>query len=305
MPYITTRDEQQIFLRDIGPQTSSEQAPIIMLHGFGMHSAHWLPFTLPLSRKQRFIMPDFRGFGQSHLVSHNRDCVISNYADDLADIIAALKLKQFKLAGISMGAFVALQYQGDYGESAVDRYLHIDQSPRCINKDDWSWGLFGAENESRLQAASHLIKQLQPFINNKSSYFQIPKALRVSLWKELGEFFCSALSKPSHKFMARKVCQNENVIRKLMPVENWPVYIHCLRAYIEQDYNMLPTLEKIQTPISLLVGLKSEMYPCGGQLRIADYNPHCEIIPFAKSGHAPLIDQPIRFLHELKRFSVA
>jgi pimeloyl-ACP methyl ester carboxylesterase len=305
MPYIQTRDKQQIFIRDIGRQSKPENPPIILLHGFGMQSVHWLPFVLPLSRKHRFIIPDFRGFGRSHTISHNRDCVISNYADDLADIIEQLDLKQFKLAGISMGAFVALQYQDTYGEESVNSYLHIDQSPRCINRHDWSWGLFGQDNEPRLSRATELLELLTPHIEMGTPYQALPKHLKIQLWTDLGDFFASALSKPLHKMLAKKLCGNEAVIRRVMPVNNWPVYIRCLKAYIEQDYNMLATLQKLEKPISLLVGLKSEMYPCGGQLRIADHHRNCKVIPFANSGHTPLIDQPIRFLKELMHFATA
>ena len=303
MPYIKTRDNQQIYVRDIGRQSSPENPPIIMLHGFGMHSAHWLPFILPLARKHRFIAPDLRGFGRSHTTPHNQDCVISNYADDLADIIQALNLKNFKLAGISMGAFVALQYQGIYGESGVNRYLHIDQSPRCINSEDWSWGIFGTDNRPRSEKAALLINELAPYAAKNTPYDDVPQHLRTQLWSDLSDFFTSALSKPAHKAITKRICAHEVIMRRIMPVENWPAYINCLKAYIEQDYNMIPTLEKMLTPISILVGLKSEMYPCGGQLRIADYSKNCEVIPFENSGHAPLIDQPLRFLKELKRFA--
>jgi len=258
MPYINVRDDQQIFVRDIGRQSTPENPPIIMLHGVGMQSAHWLPFVLPLARKHRFIVPDFRGFGHSHTVSHNRDCVVSNYADDVADIVEQLGLTQFKLVGISMGAFVALQYQGTYGDKSVDRYLHIDQSPRCINRKDWSWGLFGHDNQSRLESAANLISKLTPHIDNGTPYSALPKDLRLQLWEDLGDFFSSALSKPSHKMVAKKLCANESIISRVMPVKNWPVYIRCLRAYIEQDYDMLATLQKMEKPISLLAGHKSK-----------------------------------------------
>jgi pimeloyl-ACP methyl ester carboxylesterase len=88
-----------------------------------------------------------------------------------------------------------------------------------------------------------------------------------------------------------------------MPTENWPAYIICLKSYLDHDYNMLETFENLNTPVSLLVGLKSEMYPCGGQLRIADHTKNCEVIPFTNSGHTPLIDQPFKFIKELSRFS--
>jgi non-heme chloroperoxidase len=305
MPFIQTRDAQSVYVRDIGPKSNTTQPPIFLLHGFGMQSAHWLPFALPLAIKHRFIIPDFRGFGRSHTNSHNQDCVISNYADDLADIIEYFGFDQIKLAGISMGAFVALKYQSLYGDQHISRYLHIDQSPRCLNGHDWRWGLFGHEQEIRLDRARSLISELEPFIQEKVSYSDLPKNLRMSLWKNLGDFFASALSKPTHKKLAHLACNHEKLIKYLMPVENWPAYIHCLKAYIEQDYDMMGIIEELSAPMSLMIGLKSEMYPCGGQLRIADYHSNCETIVLNQSGHTPLIDQPIRFLKELNRFAQA
>ena len=305
MPFIQTRDAQSIFVRDIGPKSNTLKPPIFLLHGFGMQSAHWLPFALPLATKYRFIIPDFRGFGRSHTNSHNQDCVISNYADDLADIIEYFGFEHIKLAGISMGAFVALQYQSIYGDQHISRYLHIDQSPQCLNDRDWQWGLFGAQQDVRLDSARTLINELQPFIQIKAPYADIPKHLRIRLWSNLGDFFASALSKPSHKKFAQAMCNQEKLIKHLMPVNNWPVYIHCLKAYMEQDYNMMGVIEKLSAPMSLMVGLKSEMYPCGGQLRIADNHSNCEIITMNNSGHTPLIDQPFRFLKELNRFAQA
>jgi len=301
MPKITMRDGHAIHIREVG----KGGIPIILLHGFGMQSMHWLPFALPLAKKFHFLIPDLRGFGHSHLSPYNQNCVISNYADDLADIINHYQLKRFKLAGISMGAFVALQYQQTYGDEKVEAYMHIDQSPRTHNCDDWSWGIFGQDNITRLNEAKILIRKLIPYIEAKTPYSELPAHLKHSLWQDLGDFFASALSKNYQKKLAQKVCANERLIKNLMPTENWPAYIYCLKAYIEQDYNMLATFEKLSTPVSLLVGLKSEMYPSGGQLRIADHTKNCEVIPFTNSGHTPLIDQPLKFINELRRFSAA
>lgn len=304
MPYINTADDQQFHIRDIGPK-NSDIPPIILLHGFGMQSLHWLPFALPLSRRQRFIIPDFRGFGHSHHLNHDRACVISNYADDLHALVTELGLKQFKLAGISMGAFIALKYQDVYGDNQVDRYLHIDQSPRCINKDDWQWGLFGGNNKIRLEQASKLIEDLEPYIRSNIRYDLIPKALRKNLRSELSKFYCDALSRPAHKKLTKTAFSSDFLARKILPIDNWPVYITCLKAYIEQDYNMLEVVTKLTKPLTLVVGLKSTMYPSAGQLRIADHHSNCEVHAFAKSGHTPLIDQPFRFYKILKHFAQA
>jgi len=299
MSKITMRDGHPIHVRELG----TGNIPVILLHGFGMQSMHWLPFALPLANKFRFIIPDLRGFGRSHLSPHNQKCVISNYADDLADLVEHYQLTRFKLAGISMGAFTALQYQKKYGDHKVAAYMHIDQGPITLNSKEWSWGIFGHDNVVRLKKAELLINKLMPYIDKKSPYSTLPKKLTQELWQNLGDFFSTALSKPSHKALAIKACRYESIITRIMPTQNWPAYIYCLKSYLEHDYNMLKTFENLNTPVSLLVGLKSEMYPCGGQLRIADHTKHCEVIPFNNSGHAPLIDQPFKFIKELNRFA--
>jgi pimeloyl-ACP methyl ester carboxylesterase len=304
MPYINTSDDQVFYVRDLGPK-NSDKPPIILLHGFGMQSLHWLPFALPLARKQRFIIPDFRGFGQSHHVNHDRECVISNYADDLQQLIKKMKLDRFKLAGISMGAFIALKYQEVYGDDHVARYLHIDQSPRCINKEDWHWGLFGGDNKDRLTHAAELIEKLEPYARQGAPYHVLPDVLRKELRNELAKFYCDALSRPSHKSLVKRAFSSDFLARKILPVDNWPVYITCLKAYIEQDYNMVEVISKLNNPLTLVVGLKSTMYPSAGQLRIADHHQDCEVQTFRNSGHTPLIDQPLQFLKTLKGFAQA
>ncbi|WP_231878177.1 alpha/beta fold hydrolase, partial [Oleiphilus sp. HI0117] len=61
----------------------------------------------------------------------------------------------------------------------------------------------------------------------------------------------------------------------------------------------------LNSPLTLVVGLKSTMYPCTGQLRIADHHPNCDVLTFRNSGHTPLIDQPYRFFQTLKGFAQA
>jgi len=88
----------------------------------------------------------------------------------------------------------------------------------------------------------------------------------------------------------------------VLPTANWPAYINCLRAYLEQDYDLRDTLHQVFVPTTVLVGLKSQMYPKGGQLRIADYREGARTIGLPRSGHTPLIDQPWQFFSILKSF---
>ena len=294
MPYYTMRDGAALHVRTLG-----KGAPLVLLHGFAMESRHWLPFAYPLAFRYRVIIPDLRGFGASHELAHNQPCVLTNYADDLYDLLEHLQLEDVSLGGISMGALTALQYFRLYRNARIARYLHIDQAPRGLNNEEWQWGLFGPRHAERIDTARQLLEALSPYEEQQTRYEALPPQLKTQLWYELGRFFASALSRPLHKRAAEKMLQYEPIARRLLRTENWPAYIRCLRAYIEQDYDMRDVLNEIDIPVSLLIGMKSEMYPPAGQLRMADHLSNVRIVPFTGSGHAPLLDQPVKLLHTL------
>lgn len=298
MPKFLARDGKELFYRDIG-----EGPCIFMIHGFGMHSGHWLPFAWLLSRNYRVILPDLRGFGRSHLVNFYDKCSVSNYAHDLHDLVEHLDVPRFKLIAISMGALTSLKYLEQHESEKVERYMHIDQSPTCMNSKDWNWGLFGAEHTVRVDRAKALIKELSPYIEANVSFEEIPQALRNQIHSELAEFFASALSKPIQKSIVRKLISRERISKLVLPTENWTAYMRCLHAYINESYDFRGVLNTSQVPIDILVGMKSEMYPAAGQLRMADLHSKSKVIAFPNSGHAPLIDQPIKLARELFKFA--
>lgn len=298
MPRFNTSDGEQLYYRDLGKGPC-----IVMLHGFGMHSGHWLPYAWALSRKYRVIIPDLRGFGRSHLVNFSEQCAISNFANDVNELIEHLNLESFKLVGISMGALTSLKLIEHHHPETLQRYLHIDQSPCCMNTDDWHWGLFGEQHNERIETAAMLLEDLAPFMERKVDYSEIPIALRWQIHRELAEFFASALSKPAQKALSRSLISKEWISQQVLPTKNWSAYMHCLNSYITERYDLRSAVSGSTVPIDILVGMKSDMYPATGQLRMADLSPNCSIIPFTRSGHAPLIDQPLKLSKELFRFA--
>jgi len=274
-----------------------------MLHGFGMHSSHWLPFALLLSRKYKVIIPDLRGFGKSRRAPFLDECAISNLANDLNDLISSLDLSDFKIIAISMGALTALNYIERHQPSGLTRYLHIDQSPNPLNTEDQRYQLFGDEHTERLKRARCLLEALEPYIAENVPYDEIPSHLRKSICYELSEFYASALSSPQQKAATRALLSKELFSKQVLPRQYWTSYMHCLKGYVYNDYDFRDALKNIDIPVDILVGMKSEMYPASGQLKMADYLADCNVIPFTKSGHTPLIDQPIKLTQELFKFA--
>lgn len=297
MPYISTRDGAKLHYLSIG-----RGAPVVLLHGFAMQGAMWLPFIAPLAMRYRFILPDLRGFGGSHRVSLSQPCLLTQHADDLEDLLVSLNLSNVRLGGLSMGACTALQYHRLYGFDRIHSYLHMDQAPCVRNGSDWRHGLLGVQQQSKLGAWKDLMRDMEPY--RGQSFRSIPKALRTRLWHVLSEFFGFAFHKAGWRLFSQ-LAKHEFIIRNLAPTSNWPIYMDTLRSYTEDNYDWRPSLPKLEVPMTVLVGMRSTMYPAQGQLQIGKLAPNARIVKFEDCGHALPFEAPVRFVSELRQFLAA
>ncbi|MBU2488431.1 MAG: alpha/beta hydrolase [Proteobacteria bacterium] len=296
MPYLTMRDGGRVFVRIMG-----QGKPVVLLHGFAMHSAHWLPFIWPYSRTHRFIMPDFRGFGRSHRTRFNQECVLTNYSQDVTDIVRDLGLDEFTLGGISMGAYTCMHHLGRHPDAPVEKCLLIDQSPQAMNDADWPHGLFGPDQEARLEPVRRLLAEARTF-GPEVGFGDAPKAFRRKVGRVMGQFVATALYRPYQKTLARLAFGVEPLAVRILPADNWRAYMAIIEAYLSQDYDMRPHVPGFSPPITVMAAVSSEMYPCQGQFYISDHAPSARLVRFHKSGHAIPFNEPVKFARELGRF---
>lgn len=298
MPYATMRDGARLHYFDIGrgPKTC------VLLHGFAMPAALWLPFVTPLLHRCRFVLPDLRGFGGSHRLKLSQPTLLTQHADDVADLFEQLQLHDVYLGGLSMGACTSMQYHRLYGFDRVRAYLHIDQSPRVINSPDWPHGLLGEQQAQSFAAMSGLMRQLEPYRHQR--YARLPKRLKQELWQKLAVFYGHAFHQ-SHWRRFVGWSRHEFLIRRIAPTANWPIYMDCLRSYLDDDYDWRDTLPGIKVPMTALVGMQSTMYPAAGQLAIQQLVPHARVVRLENCGHAVPFEQPRRFVSELGQFLMA
>lgn len=295
MPHAQMRDGAQLHYLSFGrgPDTC------VLLHGFAMNAAMWVPFVAPLAHRVRFIIPDLRGFGASHTLPLVQRSILDQHADDLHDLLQALGLDDVHLAGLSMGACTALQYQRRYGFGRIRAYLHIDQSPCVLNNAKWKLGLLGAEQKTQLATWGALLDELEP--HRGTPYRKLPRGLRKRMWRGLAQFTAYAFHHRGMRAVS-SLAKYEMLIRRMAPTANWPVYLDCLRSYMNDDYDWRPSLSKIKVPMTVLIGMESRMYPAAGQFRIADYVRHARLVPVPDCGHVVPFEAPRVFLRELVRF---
>ena len=127
---ITTRDGTRIHFDDWG-----SGQPVVMSHGWPLHAGSWDAQRFFLANAGlRCIAHDRRGHGLSSRPWNGHD--MDHYADDLADLIEALDLRDIVLIGFSTGGGEVTRYIGRHGTSRISRLVLISAIPPLMLKTE-------------------------------------------------------------------------------------------------------------------------------------------------------------------------
>src|ERR1051326_7712710 len=119
MPYIEIGDHSSLYYRDWGTGM-----PIVFLSSWAVSSPMWEYQMLPLSEHGlRCIAYDRRGHGRSDDPGHGYE--FDTLADDLAQLLAHLDLREVTLVGHSMGCAEIARYLSRHGTTRIARTVLI------------------------------------------------------------------------------------------------------------------------------------------------------------------------------------
>src|ERR1700735_5174385 len=132
MPYLAVGKENsgdiELYYEDHG-----SGQPVVLIHGYPLSGASWeKQVPVLLNAGYRVITYDRRGFGKSSqpTTGYNYD----TFAEDLSKLLAHLKLRNFSLAGFSMGGGEVARYLGKYGSKGVAKAIIISGIPPYLVK---------------------------------------------------------------------------------------------------------------------------------------------------------------------------
>src|SRR5271165_6460863 len=132
MPYINVGKENSGNI-DLYYEDHGTGKPVVLIHGYPLSGASWEKQTaVLLAAGYRVITYDRRGFGKSSQPStgYNYD----TFAADLHKIVTKLALRDFALAGFSMGGGEVARYIGKYGSKGVSKAVFISSVPPFLLK---------------------------------------------------------------------------------------------------------------------------------------------------------------------------
>ena len=182
MPTITTKDGTEIYYKDWG-----KGRPLVFSHGWPLSADAWEDQMIFLAaRGYRCIAHDRRGHGRSSQPWDGND--MDTYADDLAELVAALDLRDAIHIGHSTGGGEVARYIGRHGTERVAKAVLISAVPPLMLKTEKNPGglPIAAFDEIRagvLTDRAQYFRDLSlPFYGFNRPGAQISEGLRDSFW---------------------------------------------------------------------------------------------------------------------------
>src|SRR5512141_1168030 len=121
MPYVNVGKENSGDI-DLYYEDHGSGDPIILIHGYPLSGASWeKQIGVLLAAGLRVITYDRRGFGKSSqpATGYHYD----TFAQDLHKLVTQRELRDFALAGFSMGSGEVARYLGNYGSKGVSKVV--------------------------------------------------------------------------------------------------------------------------------------------------------------------------------------
>lgn len=132
MGYVTTKDGVEIFYKDWGPRDAQV---LFFHHGWPLSSDDWDTQLLYFLKEGfRVVAHDRRGHGRSSQVWDGHD--MDHYADDVAEVVKHLNIKNAIHIGHSTGGGEVAHYIARHGQENVKKAVLVSAVPPLMVKTE-------------------------------------------------------------------------------------------------------------------------------------------------------------------------
>jgi len=229
----TTRDGVEIYYKDWGPRNG----PVVVFsHGWPLNSDSWESQMMFLAdHGYRTIAHDRRGHGRSSQPWDGND--MDHYADDLAQLLDKLDVKNAALFGFSTGGGEVARYLGRHGSKRIAKAGLISAVPPLMLKT--------AANPGGLP-------------------MEVFDGIRAGSLKDRSQLYLDIASGPFYSYNRPGAKPSQGIINAWwmqgMMAGHKNTY-DCIKAFSETDFTA--DLKKIDIPVLVLHGDDDQIVPIG------------------------------------------
>ena len=248
-------------------QESGRGLPLVLLHGFPLDHRVWHKQVHDLSGVCRVITPDLRGFGQS---LGGGAFTIASLAEDLYVLLSQIRALPCVLGGLSMGGYVALEYERQYA-STLRGLILIDTR--------------AADDAPDVRAGRDAMIELAKTAGSAAVAGQmLPKVLAPGAFDSRPDLVAELKS-------IMEACPPQTIEHAQAAMRDRP------------DYR--PTLQRIAAPTLIIVGESDAMTPPTLAEAMHQSIPGSTVSIIKDAGHMSPIEQPQQVSRAIRHFLVS
>lgn len=248
-------------------------APLLLIHGWAAHGGFFKDLAARLARTRRVLSLTLRGHPGSE--AGQAPLTIETLGEDIAEFVEALDLKAVTALGWSMGA-MALWAAAPRLESRLDAILVEEMAPRLTNDADWRFGLSGYSADDVAATLGEIKADWPAYVARFAPRMFAPSARAQS--PDLIEWARAEMSNADPAAMA----------------SFWA-------SMAAQDFRA--RLPAIATPMLVLHGAESQVYPDGATAFVASAAQNGAHIIIPGAGHVPHLEAPDFFFQQVEAFN--
>ena len=270
MSSFTTTDGTRLFYKDWGTGQ-----PILFAHGWPLSSDAWDQQMLFFSQNgYRVIAHDRRSHGRSDQTFDGNN--MDQYADDLAELIEALDLRDLVLVGHSTGGGEVVHYIGRHGTARIAKVVLVGAVPPLM---------------------------LQTDANPAGTPLSVFNGIRQGTAKNRSQFFFD-LTVPFYGFNRDGVESNDGLrenFRRIGLQGGIKGQYDCIHEFSEIDYTQ--DLRRIDKPTLIIHGDDDQIVPIEASAhRAADIVPNATLKIYAGGSHGLAETEADRFNADVLAF---
>jgi pimeloyl-[acyl-carrier protein] methyl ester esterase len=244
-------------------ETIGTGQPLVMLHGWGMHSGIWNSVRDGLSQQHALHLIDLPGMGFSQTQ-------MADNLPELAEEIARQIPANAAVLGWSLGGLVAMELAL---QGKLDKLILVSTTPCFVDRNDWQHGI------PHQVFNGFFAEVMQDFVAALEKFLALIAMGSSHSRQEVRTLLEVMLQRPHPRMQALEAG---------------------LKILLQTD--LRGQMPHIQQPVLWIHGSRDRLCPQSAAQWSIQHMPHAQLEIFDAAGHEPFISHPAQFIDSVNRF---